>query len=82
MKTSLGVFHPSFLKEIGEAVTANLSSVCPSMGNVLSTAPYATDGSLPTDPYKSVSGERRKDLLLENFSSVVPGYTGKRTFIS
>lgn len=44
-------------------------------------APFATDANLPTDPYISSDGDRRKDLLLENFSSATPGYTGKRTFI-
>ncbi len=66
----------NFLREIGDAVGASLSSVT----IPCSTAPFATDDNLPTDPYRSESGERRKDLLLENFSSVVPGYTGKRTF--
>lgn len=68
---------PSFLREIGESVGALMPNVIS-----CSNAPFATDNNLPTDPYKSASGERRKDLLLENFSSVVPGYTGKRTFIS
>lgn len=72
---------PAFLKEIGDAVSAALPDISPCLSGV-ATAPYATDGNLPTDPYRSASGERRKDLLLENFSSVVPGYTGKRTFIS
>ncbi len=76
--TSFSCTDPSFLKEVGEAVTA----VSPLTRGSISTAPYATDGNMPTDPYKSASGERRKDLLMENFSSVVPGYTGKRTFIS
>jgi len=47
-------------------------------------APYATDGNLPTDPYASSSSSNRrtsKDLLRENYSSQVPGYTGKRTFL-
>ena len=73
---------PSFLKEIGEAVTASFSNASPSTTSIVPSAPYATDVNLPTDPYRSASGERRKDLLLENFSSVVPGYTGKRTFIN
>ena len=58
---------PSFLKGLGDAVM-----------NLRKTVPNVT----PFDPYKSASGERRKDLLYENFSSVVPGYTGRRTFIS
>jgi hypothetical protein len=83
--------NPIFLKEIGEAVgsSAFLSSkkegelpYCDSIGGSISNAPYASDCNLPTDPYKCASGERRKDMLLENFSSVVPGYTGKRTFIN
>ena len=40
------------------------------------SAPYATDGILPTDPYVSASGERRKDLILENYRTIIPGYTG------
>lgn len=47
----------------------------------VSLSPYATDGNLPTDPYIAADGHRKKDLLLENYSSVIPGYTGKRTFI-
>lgn len=47
----------------------------------VSSSPFATDGNLPTDPYLSANGERKKDMLLENYSSIVPGYTGKRTFI-
>ena len=47
----------------------------------VSSSPYATDGNLPTDPYIAADGHRKKDLLLENYSSVIPGYTGKRTFI-
>ena len=76
---------PNFLRDISEAVTkSNPSPLTMIKSSNLSTAPYAMDPNLPTDPYKSndVSGERRKDLLLENFSSVVPGYTGKRTFIN
>ena len=42
----------------------------------VSPAPYATDGNVPTDPYMTATGERRKDMLIENYSSVVPGYTG------
>ena len=47
----------------------------------VSSSPYATDGNLPTDPYVAADGHRKKDLLLENYSSICPGYTGKRTFI-
>mmetsp|Transcript_12170 Transcript_12170/g.14845 ORF Transcript_12170/g.14845 Transcript_12170/m.14845 type:complete len:280 (+) Transcript_12170:114-953(+) len=46
----------------------------------VASAPYATGGNLPTDPYKCADGERRKDLLIENFSNTTPGYTGKRGF--
>ena len=48
----------------------------------ISVAPYATEGNLPTDPYMTSSGERRKDLLLENYSIAVPGYTGTQSFSS
>ena len=61
-------------KEIAQNIYQNNTHVAP--------APYATDGNLPTDPYLSADGQRRKDLLLENFSSVTPGYTGKRTLQS
>jgi len=61
----------SFLAEVGEAVA-----------KVRSSYSFSTDSATPFDPYKTASGERRKDLLLENFSSTVPGYTGKRTFMS
>jgi len=47
----------------------------------VSAAPFANDGDLPTDPYLDSNGNRRKDLLLENFSNVTPGYTGKREFL-
>ena len=67
-----------FLKHIGKEIAKDTKFEAPKF---VSTAPFATDGNLPTDPYKTVSGERKKDLLLENFSSVVPGYTGKRSFI-
>lgn len=44
----------------------------------ISSAPFATESNnVPTDPYLTSSGNRCKDLLLENFSSAVPGYTGK-----
>ena len=69
----------SFLKHIGKEIAKDTNFEAPKF---VSTAPFATDGNLPTDPYKTVSGERKKDLLLENFSSVVPGYTGKRSFIN
>lgn len=47
--------------------------------NVTTAAPYATEGNkLPTDPYLTSSGNRCKHLLVENFSYVVPGYSGKR----
>jgi len=57
----------SFLREVGDAVSKLKKNRGP---------------LTPFDPYMSASGERRKDLLVENFSSVVPGYTGKRTFIN
>ena len=30
------------------------------------------------DPYEAVGGERRNDLVYENFTTKIPGYTGKR----
>jgi len=63
----------SFLVEVGEAVASFRGS----------SSSFPTDSSaLFVDPYKSASGERREDLLVENFTSTVPGYTDKRTFIS
>eukprot|EP00559_Dactyliosolen_fragilissimus_P000884 CAMPEP_0184867664 /NCGR_PEP_ID=MMETSP0580-20130426/27457_1 /TAXON_ID=1118495 /ORGANISM="Dactyliosolen fragilissimus" /LENGTH=256 /DNA_ID=CAMNT_0027368087 /DNA_START=82 /DNA_END=852 /DNA_ORIENTATION=+ len=65
----------SFLANLGkELAKENLGAT-----KYVSTAPFATDGNVPTDPYRTANGERRKDLLLENYSCVVPGYTGKRT---
>lgn len=74
----------NFMKDIAKqlAESPHILEVRCSKSFGSGTAPFATDGNLPTDPYQTASGERRKDLLLENFSSVVPGYTGKRTFIN
>lgn len=55
---------PTFLKGVGDAMEKLRSP----------NAPYATDTSAPFDPYRTATGERRKDLLMENFRSVVPGY--------
>jgi len=43
------------------------------------TAPYATEGNLPTDPYASKNG-RSKDMFLENYKSgeAIVGFTGTR----
>ena len=62
----------SFLFGIGAEVA---SLVGPT--SYVSSAPYATAGGGPTDPFE-LDGERRKDLLFENYASAVPGYTGKR----
>ena len=68
----------SFLDGLGSEIAKTTNEAT----KFVSTTPYATDGNLPTDPYCiNANGDRRKDLLLENFSSVVPGYSGKRTFI-
>ncbi len=69
---------PSILKDVGDKVAEMTKKINPN--DLLSPAPFATEIG-PTDPYAGPSGERRRDLLLENYSSVVPGYTGKRTFI-
>jgi hypothetical protein len=68
----LNFSDPKFLKGVGDAME-KLQKL---------NSPFATDISAPFDPYRTATGERRKDLLLENFRSVVPGYTGKRTSIS
>jgi hypothetical protein len=62
----------SFLAEVGEAVAKFRGS----------SSSFSTDSATSFDPYMTASGGRRKDLILENFSSTVPGYTGKRTFTS
>mmetsp|Transcript_42594 Transcript_42594/g.129282 ORF Transcript_42594/g.129282 Transcript_42594/m.129282 type:complete len:194 (-) Transcript_42594:24-605(-) len=71
-----GGMSKSFLSGLGKELAESVGAT-----RYVSTAPYATDGDGPTDPYEGKDGQRRKDLLLENFSSIVPGYTGKRSFI-
>jgi len=66
-------YSSSFLEGLGKVL---VKKGIHKSAKYVSTAPYATDGKLPIDPY-NLTGERRKDLLLENYSSVVPGYTGK-----
>jgi len=79
----------SFLEGLGKDLINNKGNAKSIVENpkYVSSAPYATDGDLKTDPYDlsflgsdcgSERGGRRKDLLLENYSSAVPGYTGKR----
>ena len=53
----------SFLDGLGKKV----APVVPPSKHVISPAPYATDGDVPTDPYATEDGGRRKDLLLENY---------------
>jgi len=68
--------NTSFLKGLGKEVARSKEFQKPK--NVV-TAPYATEGNLPTDPYKNANGERSKDMFVENFkSSKMPGYTGRR----
>jgi len=45
----------------------------------LVTAPYATEGNLPTDPWATGNG-RSKDMFIENFKSdgAIVGFTGKK----
>ena len=54
----------SFLAGLGKEVAL----VLPPSKHVIAPAPYATDGDLPTDPYATSDGGRRKDMLLENYS--------------
>lgn len=69
--TKISYSDPEFLKGVSDGIEK--------MGH--SPAPFATDNSAIFDPYRTATGERRKDLLVENFRSTVPGYTGRRTFI-
>jgi hypothetical protein len=69
---------PSILKAICEKINESKRSGEFVECNVTTAAPYATEGNTPTDPYLSSSGNRCKQLLVENFSYVVPGYSGKR----
>jgi hypothetical protein len=69
---------PSILKALCDKVSENRLPGEFVKYNV-TIAPYATEGNkLPTDPYLTSSGNRCKHLLVENFSYVVPGYSGKR----
>jgi hypothetical protein len=68
----LQLSDPTFLKGIGDA----MEKLRPSH------EPSSADNSAAFGPYRTATGERRKDLLVENFRSVIPGYTGKRTCIS
>ena len=77
--TKLTSTDPSILREVGDVVAKMPKRMNPN--DLLSSAPFATQVG-PIDPYMNASGERRKDMLVENYSSVVPGYTGKRTFIN
>ena len=47
---------------------------------IVQQAPFATDPSAPTDPYRNANGSRSKDLFVENYSTggPIPGFTGKR----
>jgi hypothetical protein len=63
---------PGFLKSVSETVEQIRKPI----------SPFTTNIYTAFDPYRTVSGERKKDLLVENFRSAVPGYTGKRTFIN
>ena len=47
---------------------------------IVAQAPFATDPSVPTDPYRTANGGRSKDLFVENYSTgeQIPGFTGKR----
>lgn len=74
-----GGIMKSFLSGLSKEVATDIYQ----SNTYVSSAPFATDGDLPTDPYyyTSCENERRKDLLLENFSSTTPGYTGKREFL-
>lgn len=69
---------PSILKEICDKF--NEMKFSGEFGKYkVTTAPYATEGNkLPTDPYLSSNGNRCKNLLVENFTYAVPGYSGKR----
>lgn len=53
----------SFLDGLGK----ELVSTIPSVKHISAPAPFATQGDLPTDPYATSDGGRRKDLLFENY---------------
>jgi hypothetical protein len=45
----------------------------------INSAPFATDGNLPTDPYMGPNG-RSKDMFMENYKNggAIIGFTGNR----
>ena len=69
----------SFLTGLGKQIMDKVQETTAKTSSV-TVAPFATEGNLPTDPYMTSVGERRKDLLLENYSIAVPGYTGTPSF--
>jgi len=64
----------SFLADLGKEVARSATFQKPKH---VVTAPFATEGNLPTDPYAH-DGGRSKDLFLENYKGQIPGYTGRR----
>ena len=66
----------SMLAGLGKAVAKSAAFDRPKH---IVSAPFATDGNLPTDPYAQSGGGRgTKDMFLENFNKSIPGYTGSR----
>lgn len=65
----------SFLAGLGKQIMDKVNGKA-----LMPVAPFATESNLPTDPYMNALGERRKDLLLENYSIALPGYTGTPNF--
>ena len=44
----------------------------------LNSGRFCLPGAQQVDPYRVANGQRRKDLLLENYSDKTPGYTGNK----
>jgi len=65
----------SFMKGLAGSIADSIQK--PSKRDV-TCAPFATDGTLPTDPYMNSRGERNKDMFVENYNGggKIPGYTG------
>lgn len=68
------------MKSMSAGLAKDLASslVRPQYKKHITQAPFATNDSLPTDPYMSAMGGRSKELFLENYKPTnnIPGYTG------
>jgi hypothetical protein len=69
-------YSKSIFSALGKGIIAADKSFAKTTS--IPSAPFATQANLPTDPYQVAHGSgRQKDMLRENFSPVVPGYTAK-----